>query len=113
MRSPILIYANWPWSEDRREGHCPIEFNIHTRRWYVLVRPFSKAQAYDHLRGCWTAHPVIWRHIVIRPENPEIWESLHERGRKVSPELLAVIRAEIKKDRDEFVRDMQEQLGRW
>lgn len=95
MRLPILIYPNWPWSEHRREFHCPVEFNIHTRRWHILWRLFDKSQAYDWKRGCYTGvidaerlnavgyehenfdhHDMVWRHIVVSPQKPEIWEEL-------------------------------------
>ena len=96
MRSPILIYPTWPWSKDRREFGSPIAFHIHTRALFILIRPFCKAQAYDWKRGCWTgvidaermravgyehsnfdANAMVWRHVAVSPQKPQIWEALH------------------------------------
>lgn len=96
MRSPILIYVTWPWSEDHRYHYCPVQVSIHTRRKYTLIRPFSKSQSYDWERGCWTGvidpaalrdhhhgiideNHIVWKHISTSPEKPEIWEALGRR----------------------------------
>ena len=76
----VKVFATLWWDEDRRDYGFPIEFNIHTRRRYYLIRPFARAQAYDWKLGVWTYPDIVWKHVVSSPENPEIWEAL-ERSR--------------------------------
>ena len=78
------VYATLWWDEDHKHGYCPIEFNIHTRRKYYLIRPFARAQMFDWKHLAWTNDAVIWRHIVSSPENPEIWDILERQRTRLS-----------------------------
>jgi hypothetical protein len=79
MKFPVHIYWTLWWNEDHRLYGCPIEFNIHTEKYYILVRPFSKSQAYDWKTGYYTGYDgehfninkIVWKHITIRPRTPE------------------------------------------
>lgn len=75
----VIFWTGW-FDYDRKNFGTPIEVNLHTAHKYYLIRPFSKAQAYDWDQAKW-ADPddkSNWRHVVVSPQRTEIWEGIHE-----------------------------------
>lgn len=67
-----ISWSLW-WDYDHRHFGCPIEVQIKTSKKRWLVRPFSKAQAYDWEAGTWTGtltnnyDDIVWKHVVSFP----------------------------------------------
>ena len=77
-----MSWSLW-WDYDRRNFDCPIEVHINTPKKRYLIRPFSKAQAYDWSAGKWTGtkenrwDDIMWKHVVVSPQRPGTWEKIN------------------------------------
>jgi hypothetical protein len=71
-----IYWTSW-WDEDHRAHGCPVEINLHTRRWIFAWRPFEQFAQGGDRRGERVSDRLA--HWSLRNQNPEIWEHLERR----------------------------------